>query len=369
MAGRSANAARLSSASSWRSGTAGLYDSRKALFQKDEICLRLRDPLGEKQPAHPLFILALLAIAPPAFCQPGTIAGTVVDASGASVAHAQIKLSLEGRGPDQETLAADSGAYSFANVEPGPFQLSVTGKGFAVKTIAGEVHAGETLNLPETALALETLTTEVKVTPTPAEMAEAQIKLEEEQRFAGLLPNYFVTYDPAAAPLKAKQKFDLTWRTLLDPSTFVITGLIAGGEQIEHTHKGFGQGAQGYAERYGTSYGDFAANLGLEKALMPILFRQDPRYFYKGKGSTGSRFVYAVSRSVVCQGDNKHAQFCYSSVIGRFASEFLTNLYYPAPDRLSTKATLGTSALGIGGRAIGNLFQEFIARKLTRRKG
>lgn len=330
--------------------------------------MALRDHPTEKQATHPLFILALLAISAPAFCQQGTITGTVVDASGASVAHAQIKLSIEGRGPDQETLSADSGAYSFSNVDPGPFQLSVTLEGFAVKTIAGELHVNETLNLPETALALRTLTTEVKVTPTPAELAEAQIKLEEEQRLAGLFPNYFVTYDPATAPLKAKQKFDLTWKTLLDPSAFAITGLIAAGEQIEHTHKGFGQGTKGYAERFGTSYGDFAANLGLEKALMPILFKQDPRYFYKGKGSTGSRFVYAVNRAVICQGDNQHAQFCYSSVIGRFASEFLTNLYYPAPDRLSTKAILGTSALGIGGRAISNLFQEFIARKLTRKK-
>ncbi len=46
---------------------------------------------------------------------------------------------------------------------------------------------------------------------------------------------------------------------------------------------------------------------------MPALFKQDPRYFYKGTGSKGSRFGYAISRSVICQGDNKKAEFCYSS--------------------------------------------------------
>src|SRR5579859_3489171 len=42
-----------------------------------------------------LQILVLLAIAPLAFGQQGTIAGTVVDSSGASVAHAKVKLSLD----------------------------------------------------------------------------------------------------------------------------------------------------------------------------------------------------------------------------------------------------------------------------------
>jgi hypothetical protein len=54
--------------------------------------------------------------------------------------------------------------------------LSFSATGFASKTIAGELHAGETLNLPQTALAIDTLATEVNVTQTQAELAEAQSK-------------------------------------------------------------------------------------------------------------------------------------------------------------------------------------------------
>lgn len=326
--------------------------------------------------AHPVLILALLSMAPLAFSQQGTvkgtvkgtISGTVVDANGGPVAGAQVTLSMEGGGPDRQALSTDAGAFSFPDVAPGPFRVSVTGKGFAVKTIADELHAGEALSLPPTALALETVTTEVNVTPAPAETAEAEIKLEETQRFVGLIPNYFVNYDPDAAPLQAKQKFELSWKTFLDPSTFAVTGILAGEGQLEHTHKGFGQGVEGYAKRYGTSYGDFAASVLIDRAIMPIVFKQDPRYFYKGTGGKRSRFLYAVSRSVICQGDNKKAQFCYSSILGRFASGFLVNLSYPASDRNSPGVTLENGAIGIGGHALGNLFQEFIARRLTRKK-
>ena len=137
---------------------------------------------------RPLLILVLLAAAPLAFSQPGSITGTIVDTSGASVAHAQVKLLLDGREPDRETLSSESGTFSFTIVVPGPFQLSVNGSAFAVKTISGELHAGEALILPQTALAVERLDTEVNVTEPQAGIAEAEIKQEEQQRFIGLLP-------------------------------------------------------------------------------------------------------------------------------------------------------------------------------------
>src|ERR1700693_2394262 len=37
------------------------------------------------------------------------------------------------------------------------------------------------------------------------------------QRLLGIVPNFYVTYDPNAAPLTAAQKFHLGLRTLLDP--------------------------------------------------------------------------------------------------------------------------------------------------------
>ena len=314
---------------------------------------------------RPLLFLALVLVARPAFCQQGAIHGTVVDTSGAFIAHAQVQLSLDGRGPDQEAQSTDIGDFSFSNVAIGPYRLTFVAEGFAVKAIAGELHAGDTVTLPRIVLAVATFTTEVNVTQTQTEIAAAQIKLEEKQRIIGLVPNYFVNYDRDAAPLNAKQKFELTWKGFLDPSVFVITGIDAGVGQAQNTHAGFGRGAQGYAKRYGASYADFVTGRLIDKVIMPTAFKQDPRYFYKGTGTTGSRIFYAISRSVICRGDNKRAQLCYSSLISRFAAGGITNLYYPPADRNSTRVIVESGILGIGGNAVGNLVQEFIGRRLT----
>src|SRR5260370_23776698 len=217
-------------------------------------------------------------------------------------------------------------------------------------------------------MALDVVTTEVNVTQTQAEIAQEQIKQEEQQRLIGLVPDYFVTYNPDAAPLNAKQKLELTWKTFFDPSSFVITGISAGIGEARNTHKGFGQGAAGHGKRYGASYADFVTGSLIEKVVMPTIFKQDPRYFYKGTGSTRSRIFYAISWSLICQGDNKQAQFCYSSFISRFASGALTNYYYPAANRDSAGVVVQNAFISIGGDAIGNLFQEFLARRLTRKK-
>src|ERR1700681_172222 len=81
---------------------------------------------------RPLLVLALLAVASPAFCQQGAITGTVVDSSGASIARAQVTLSLDDRRPDRETQSTEAGDFSFANVETGRYHLSFTAPGFAV---------------------------------------------------------------------------------------------------------------------------------------------------------------------------------------------------------------------------------------------
>ncbi len=51
----------------------------------------------------------------------------------------------------------------------------------------------------------------------PAQMAEDQVKVEEKQRVLGVIPNFYVTYLPHAAPLTPKLKFQLAWKSILNP--------------------------------------------------------------------------------------------------------------------------------------------------------
>jgi hypothetical protein len=142
-------------------------------------------------------------------------------------------------------------------------------------------------------------------------------------------------------------------------------GGVAGVEQAQDHFKEYGQGAQGYAKRFGAGYADTITGTFIGAAILPSLLKQDPRYFYKGTGSTGGRILYAIANSVICKGDNRRWQANYSSILGSLAAGGISNLYYPADDRNGAELTFENAALGIGGTAVTNLFQEFVIRKLT----
>jgi hypothetical protein len=265
----------------------------------------------------------------------------------------------------QEVQSGADGQFSFANVSPGPFQLTVAAAGFATQTFSGVLHSGEIQTVPQIALAVATTVTDVEVELTRTEVATQQIKIEEKQRVLGIVPNFYVSYIPDAAPLNSKQKFQIAWKTVIDPVTFLMVGAAAGVEQAQNHFSGYGQGAQGYAKRFGANYADTVAGTFIGGAIFPSIFKQDPRYFYKGTGSIGSRFLYAIANSVICKGDNGHWQTNYSNILGSMAAGGISNIYYPAQDRDGAALTFENAAVGIGATAAGNVLQEFLIKKLT----
>jgi len=297
--------------------------------------------------------------------QPGKIRGTVVDKDGAVIANVKVTLAQDGVSANSDTLSDGSGSFAFANVTPGPFQLTFSSAGFAPETKAGLLHPGEDYLVPQTVLAIGETTTDVEVKLTPVEVAEGQIHDQEKQRLLGVLPNFYVSYDPHPVPLTSRQKFQLAWKTSIDPVSFGITGIIAAFEQADNVFAGYGQGAQGYAKRYGAAYADFVSGTFIGGAILPSLLKQDPRYFYKGTGSRKSRFLYAMANAVICKGDNGRWQPNYSSVIGDMASAAISNFYYPPADRFGARLTFENAGIGIGANAFGNVVQEFLLRKLT----
>ena len=294
----------------------------------------------------------------------GTISGSVLDGSGAAVVGARITLSGEMAATSEEVVSDEQGQYLFPGITPGSFQLTASAGGFARATFAGTLHSGESYMVPPIALAVASNATEVRVTMSHVEIAEAEIKEEEKQRVLGVVPNFYVTYDPAALPLTPGQKFELAWKVTLDPINFGLVGGTALMQQATDSWNGYGQGAQGFAKRYGANYADLVTGTFIGSAILPSVFKQDPRYFYKGTGSKKARLAYAVANAFICKGDNGRWQANYSSLIGGLAAGGISNLYYPSADR-GVELTFENTLIGIGTTAAANILQEFVIRRLT----
>lgn len=296
--------------------------------------------------------------------RPGNIMGTILDQSGSVAVGAVVRLASEGKSFTQEVPSGNNGQYSFSNVPSGHFNISVNSTGFGNQAFAGELAPGQTFLVPAIVLSISTVVTAVKVTVDPVEVATEQVKEQEQQRVLGFIPNFYVTYRDDAAPLTKKLKFQLAWKSSTDPVTILGGAFLAGVQQAGDQYSEFGQGAEGYGKRFGAVYADVFASTFLSGAILPSVLKQDPRYFYKGIGTARSRIWRAVSNSVLCKGDNGRWQINYSNIAGSFGGAAISSAIYP--NRNQASVIVSNFFVRMGESSLAGIFQEFVARKLTK---
>jgi hypothetical protein len=181
---------------------------------------------------------------------------------------------------------------------------------------------------------------------------------KQSERMFGVVPAYSITDARNAPPLKRKEKLKLFVSGTLDPFPFAVYAIQAGVEQANDSHSGYGQGAAGYARRFGAALGDGTSARFFATYAFPSLLHQDPRYFRKGQGSGWSRVRYSVSRGFVTRSDSGGTQPNWSNVLGKFTGAGLSNLYYPPDDR-GASLTLSRVAISLSYQMLGNLAIEF----------
>jgi len=168
--------------------------------------------------------------------------------------------------------------------------------------------------------------------------AQTPVAKEQPKRILYIIPNYrAVSADAVVAPLDARGKFNLMIDDSFDYSTFISVGLLAGIAQAQHSVPQFDDGALAYSQYYWHIFVDQAVGNAFTEYLLPVAFKQDPRYFTKGHGGFFNRTGYALSRLVVTRTDSGGSQVNFSEIIGNGAAAGIATLYYPAADRTWTK--------------------------------
>jgi hypothetical protein len=317
-----------------------------------------------------------LALSVPALCQdnqpaPPTaiVMGTATDISGDAIPNATVVLK-EVKSDDRRTIVATAnGMFEFNDVTPGaPYQLRITAKGFADWTSSPiTVSPGQFKIVTGVQLHIATESTIVDVHYDPVEVATEQLKAEEKQRVLGIIPNFYVSYDKDPAPLTAKMKFKLALKLSNDPVTTAGVLFVAAARQAANSPN-FGQGWGPFGERFGAVSADGFSDIMIGGAILPSLLHQDPRYFYQGTGTTGSRMRHAVLSAFIAKGDNGKWQPNYSTMGGDLASAGISNLYYPRSNR-GVGLVFSNFLIGTAERVGTNLAQEFLLARFTRRGG
>lgn len=146
------------------------------------------------------------------------------------------------------------------------------------------------------------------------------------------------------------EKFNLFYKTTVDPVTFAGAAVSAGFSQWQNDDHQWGQGAEAYGKRYGAAFADRATWNFFGKFFYPAIFQQDPRYFRQGRGSTKSRLGHAIAHTFVARRDVGGSMPNISLWAATSSTAAIVNLYHPGNDR-----GFGSAAQRVGISLGGNM--------------
>ncbi len=160
------------------------------------------------------------------------------------------------------------------------------------------------------------------------------------------------------APLTKHQKFDAFVKRTYSPYTFASAAFSATWGQMWGDHYSYGGGMEGWSKRFGASVANAETRVFLNSFLLPVIFKQDPRYYPSGKKGFFPRAWYAGTRVVIGRGDNGNRMLNYSEVLGVLFLSSLQNSYYPRDER-GFSDTMNRFVGGLGSDASAAALREF----------
>jgi len=182
---------------------------------------------------------------------------------------------------------------------------------------------------------------------------------KQNKRILWVIPNYrAVSANTHLPPLNFKSELWLATQDTFDYSDFILVGALAGIDMAGKSQPTFGQGAEGFGKYYWHVFVDGAVENYMTEAIVPVVTKEDPRYYTMGKGGLFKRSGYAVSRLFITRTNSGTSTFNLSEVVGAGAAAGIGNAYYPAQNNqwVKTYQRWGTQ-VGLDG--VFNMLKEF----------
>lgn len=158
--------------------------------------------------------------------------------------------------------------------------------------------------------------------------------------------------------LSSGEKFELFLDKSLSPPQILSSLAAAGIGQWNDSLHQYGQGADGYAKRFGSSMASGASSHFFGTFLLPAMLHDDPRFFVKMSGGTKARVGNALRRVFVIRTDDGRTTINFPGTLGPLAAEALANTYLPDSERTVPK-TFQRFGIRIGWGAANNIVKEY----------
>ena len=162
----------------------------------------------------------------------------------------------------------------------------------------------------------------------------------------------------SAPPFSRDEKFEYRIVQSFGLRGFLGAGMGAGIGQATNTPSEWGQGTEGFAKRYGSS---FATNLSRQSMAFVLeeTLHEDPRYFPSEEKGFRARLKNVLLQTVVTRTDSGAERFAYSRVISAFGTGQLVNAWQPHSTGGAGDGVL-RGLIMLGGDAGYNFLQEFV---------
>jgi hypothetical protein len=155
-----------------------------------------------------------------------------------------------------------------------------------------------------------------------------------------------------------REKFIYDTKNVFGPVPLILNAIGAGIGQSLNSPSQWGQGAEGYADRFASSFGTNMAHQYIGFGLESVL-HEDPRYMLSKDHSAKGRLKSVLRQSFTARKDAGGDTFAYARIGSAFGAGLLSNTWQPRGSRgIGDGFIRGTEILAID---IGsNLAQEFI---------
>jgi hypothetical protein len=156
------------------------------------------------------------------------------------------------------------------------------------------------------------------------------------------------------------ERFRYYVRHMLSPESVLRSAAGAGLNQALHTPTEWGQGAEGYGRRFGSSYGQHIIRSTITYGLSAVL-HEDNRYFRSGLTGFGPRLKYAVESSFLARHEDGSRHFSISRMTGYVATAGISREWQPPSTNGPTNA-LSAFSIAVGVETGFNVAREFMPK-------